>query len=66
MVNVSLQNHAFTPILLGLIWGLIPCGFLYTAQIKAAETGNLGYFPNYVRGRIINRKIHRRPSQSII
>jgi sulfite exporter TauE/SafE len=42
MVNVSLQNHAFTPILLGLIWGLIPCGFLYTAQIKAAETGNLG------------------------
>ncbi|BBD53573.1 urease accessory protein UreH domain-containing protein [Planktothrix agardhii] len=42
MVNVSLQNHVFTPILLGLIWGLIPCGFLYTAQIKAAETGNLG------------------------
>jgi sulfite exporter TauE/SafE len=42
MVNVSLQNHWFTPILLGLIWGLIPCGFLYTAQIKAAETGSLG------------------------
>ena len=42
MVNLSLQNHFFTPILLGLIWGLIPCGFLYTAQIKAAETGNLG------------------------
>nr|WP_083627086.1 sulfite exporter TauE/SafE family protein [Planktothrix serta] len=42
MVNVSLQNHAFTPLLLGLIWGFIPCGFLYTAQIKAAETGNIG------------------------
>lgn len=42
MVNISLQNKAFTPFLLGLIWGLIPCGFLYTAQIKAAETGDLG------------------------
>lgn len=41
MVNISLQNKAFTPFLLGLIWGLIPCGFLYTAQIKAAETGDL-------------------------
>lgn len=41
MVNISLQNHGFTPLLLGLIWGFIPCGFLYTAQIKAAETGNI-------------------------
>ncbi|MGB3615846.1 MAG: sulfite exporter TauE/SafE family protein [Elainellaceae cyanobacterium] len=29
---------AATPILLGSVWGLVPCGFLYTAQIKAAET----------------------------
>jgi sulfite exporter TauE/SafE len=41
MVNISLQNQGLTPLLLGLIWGLIPCGFLYTAQIKAAETGNI-------------------------
>jgi uncharacterized protein len=31
----------FTPLLLGLTWGFIPCGFLYAAQIKAAATGNL-------------------------
>jgi hypothetical protein len=24
-----------------MVWGLIPCGFLYAAQVKAAETGNL-------------------------
>ncbi len=41
MVNISLKNRGLTPLLLGLIWGLIPCGFLYTAQIKAAETGNI-------------------------
>lgn len=41
MVNISLKNQRLTPLLLGLIWGLIPCGFLYTAQIKAAETGNI-------------------------
>lgn len=41
LVNLSLQNHWWTPIFLGLIWGLMPCGFLYAAQIKAAETGNL-------------------------
>lgn len=41
MVNISLKNQGLTPLLLGLIWGLIPCGFLYTAQIKAAETGNI-------------------------
>jgi uncharacterized protein len=29
-----------SPIFLGLLWGLMPCGFLYAAQIKAAETGN--------------------------
>ncbi|HEY9630242.1 MAG TPA: sulfite exporter TauE/SafE family protein [Coleofasciculaceae cyanobacterium] len=42
MVKLSLAQHSWTPFLLGLVWGLIPCGFLYTAQIKAAETANLG------------------------
>lgn len=41
MVNVSFQTRWWTPALLGITWGLIPCGFLYAAQIKAAETGNL-------------------------
>jgi sulfite exporter TauE/SafE len=41
MVGLSLRSHWYTPALLGMVWGLIPCGFLYTAQIKAAETGNL-------------------------
>ncbi|MBD1938275.1 sulfite exporter TauE/SafE family protein [Microcoleus sp. FACHB-68] len=41
MLNLSMQNSCWTPALLGLVWGLIPCGFLYAAQIKAAETGNL-------------------------
>lgn len=41
MVNVSFQRRWWTPALLGITWGLIPCGFLYAAQIKAAETGNL-------------------------
>lgn len=41
MVKLSLQSRWWTPAGLGLVWGLIPCGFLYAAQIKAAETGNL-------------------------
>lgn len=41
MVNLSLQDKWWTPALLGMAWGLIPCGFLYTAQLKAAETGDL-------------------------
>lgn len=41
MVKLSRQSHWWTPALLGIVWGLIPCGFLYAAQIKAAETGNL-------------------------
>jgi uncharacterized protein len=40
MVKLSLNDRPWTPLLLGIIWGLIPCGFLYTAQIKAAGTGN--------------------------
>lgn len=41
MVKLSLQTRWWTPAGLGLVWGLIPCGFLYAAQIKAAETGDL-------------------------
>ncbi len=41
MVKLSLQNRWWTPAVLGMTWGLMPCGFLYVAQIKAAETGNL-------------------------
>jgi sulfite exporter TauE/SafE len=41
MIKLSLHSHPFTPALLGMTWGLIPCGFLYTAQIKAAETSNM-------------------------
>lgn len=39
LVSLSLQERRWTPLLLGLCWGLIPCGFLYIAQIRAAETG---------------------------
>jgi len=42
MVSLSLKPQSWTPLGLGLVWGLIPCGFLYTAQIKAAETASLG------------------------
>lgn len=41
MLQLSTQKHWWTPALLGGVWGLIPCGFLYVAQLKAAETGNL-------------------------
>ncbi|MGD1713077.1 sulfite exporter TauE/SafE family protein [Dapis sp. BLCC M172] len=41
MVNLSMENKWWTPALLGLVWGLMPCGFLYAAQIKAAETSNI-------------------------
>lgn len=41
MVNLSMQNKWWTPALLGLVWGLMPCGFMYAAQIKAAETSNI-------------------------
>ncbi|WP_448562224.1 urease accessory protein UreH domain-containing protein [Trichothermofontia sp.] len=39
--RLSLTPHHWTPLLLGLVWGLIPCGFLYVAQLKAAETTSL-------------------------
>ena len=41
MMKLSLYSHPLTPALLGMTWGLIPCGFLYTAQIKAAETSDM-------------------------
>ncbi|PSB27365.1 sulfite exporter TauE/SafE family protein [Stenomitos frigidus] len=41
MMKLSNDARWWTPALLGMTWGLIPCGFLYTAQVKAAETGNL-------------------------
>jgi uncharacterized protein len=41
MVKLSLKSQWWTPALLGVTWGLMPCGFLYAAQIKAAETGDL-------------------------
>ncbi len=31
-----------SPLALGLLWGLMPCGFLYQAQVKAAQTGDPG------------------------
>jgi uncharacterized protein len=39
-VMLSLPTRHWTPVFLGLLWGFIPCGFLYAAQIKAAETGS--------------------------
>lgn len=41
MAYTAQHPHWWTPALLGLAWGLVPCGFLYTAQIKAAETSSL-------------------------
>ncbi len=41
MQAAAQQNHWWTPMALGLVWGLVPCGFLYTAQIKAAATSSL-------------------------
>ena len=41
MDKVAMTKDWWTPLELGLLWGLIPCGFLYVAQITAAETGNI-------------------------
>lgn len=40
MMQLSFMTQWWTPVLLGMVWGLMPCGFLYVAQIKAAETGS--------------------------
>jgi sulfite exporter TauE/SafE len=39
MMRLSETARWWTPILLGMAWGLIPCGFLYVAQLKAVGTG---------------------------
>ena len=38
MTFTSQRRRWWTPLVLGLAWGLVPCGFLYAAQVKAAET----------------------------
>lgn len=43
MMKLSLQTKWWTPVVLGMTWGLMPCGFLYAAQIKASATGNFWY-----------------------
>ncbi|MGK7891624.1 MAG: sulfite exporter TauE/SafE family protein [Leptolyngbyaceae cyanobacterium] len=44
MSRLSLSTAWWTPFLLGLLWGLVPCGFLYVAQWEAvnAASGWLG------------------------
>jgi uncharacterized protein len=37
----SFQRITRQPWLLGILWGLMPCGFLYTAQLKAIESGSM-------------------------
>jgi uncharacterized protein len=41
MGTLSFSGDRWVPLSLGLVWGLIPCGFLYTAQLKAVETASL-------------------------
>ena len=41
MTKLTLKPRWWTPALLGMAWGLVPCGFLYAAQIKAAQATNL-------------------------
>ena len=41
MNRIADRGKWWTPAVLGSFWGLIPCGFLYTAQLKAVGTGNL-------------------------
>lgn len=41
MNQLADQQQWWTPALLGSVWGLIPCGFLYVAQLKAVKTGDL-------------------------
>jgi sulfite exporter TauE/SafE len=42
MAHAAHRRNWATPALVGLAWGLVPCGFLYAAQIKAAATSSLG------------------------
>lgn len=41
MIGLTDHPRWWTPAVLGMVWGLIPCGFLYAAQIKAAATGDV-------------------------
>jgi len=41
MNQAAVQQYWWTPFVLGGCWGLIPCGFLYAAQLKAVETGSM-------------------------
>lgn len=41
MNSLAAKHRWWTPALLGGVWGFIPCGFLYAAQLKAVETGAL-------------------------
>jgi uncharacterized protein len=40
MVKLAMQKQMWTPVLLGMTWGLMPCGFLYVAQLKAVESSS--------------------------
>jgi uncharacterized protein len=40
MNRLSTDSQGWKVGLFGILWGLIPCGFLYIAQIKAIETSN--------------------------
>jgi hypothetical protein len=40
MSQLAASQTWIMPVLLGLLWGVMPCGFLYAAQIKAAATGS--------------------------
>jgi len=41
MARLASGRGWWTPAGLGLLWGLVPCGFLYAAQLKAAATTDL-------------------------
>ncbi len=41
LIHNLMSKFPKNPLCLGITWGLMPCGFLYAAQIKAAETANL-------------------------
>ncbi|WP_017713774.1 urease accessory protein UreH domain-containing protein [Prochlorothrix hollandica] len=40
MARLGQGSSVWTPLGLGLVWGFMPCGFLYAAQIKAADSGH--------------------------
>lgn len=40
MGHLAQGSSPLRPLGLGLVWGLMPCGFLYAAQLRAAETGH--------------------------